>query len=305
MSVLARWAWQALARQRLWWGNASLLAVYFLAVRFALDTDIPQARLSALGLTASIALLAWVGNTRRQRTIEDIPTSRIASAAQGYTELKGVAAQFPDSVLPAPLSQTPCVWYRYQIESRDVHGQWRVADHGTSDDSFLLRDDSGSCVIDPDGAEVTTSRKRVWTEGDGRYTEYLLLPGDSLYAIGEFRTLSEPAAAATLSQEVGELLAEWKRDPARLRQRFDADGDGEISLDEWEVARRAARQEVEARARERAASAPLNVLARPRDGRPFLISNLDPARLVWRYRLWALTHLAMFLAACAGFAATL
>lgn len=299
---LAPWLLGRLLAQRAWWGNTGLLALDVAALGLAHDAGGRPAWLAALGFVCASGLAAWAANLRRARLIDDVPTSRIASAAQGYMELQGQARQFPDHLLPARLSQTPCVWYRYQIETRDAGGNWRVEEYGEADDSFLLKDDSGQCIIDPDGAEILTSRRRSWTESDHRYTEWLLLPGDALYAIGEFTTLAHPASPADLKADVGALLAHWKRDPAALRQRFDANGDGEIDLTEWEAARTAARQEVEARERARLAAGPLHLLRKPRDGRPFLLSNLEPERLGRRYRRWAFAHLAVFLAACAGLA---
>lgn len=296
------WALAALAGHRPWWGNATLLALYGLALAIAHDTGSRKAWLGALTAILLTAMAAWAANLRRHRLIEDIPTSRIASAAQGYTELVGRSEQFPDTVLPARLSGRPCVWYRYQIETRDSGGHWQVEAFGTSDDSFLLRDETGVCVIDPEGAEVTTSRRRVWTEGRERFTEWLILPGDPLYAMGEFRTLDHDGLARDTRREVGELLAEWKREPQALLRRFDANGDGKIDLAEWEVARRAAEAEVAARERERASAFALHLMAKPRDGRPYLLSNVEPRRLVRRYRLWSFVHLAAFLGALGGLA---
>jgi len=43
-----------------------------------------------------------------------------------------------------------------------------------------------------------------------------------------------------------------------------------------------------------------HLLHQPRDGRLFLISNIDPAQLSRRYTLWAWLHLAVLLGAVAG-----
>jgi len=62
--------------------------------------------------------------------------------------------------------------------------------HGESSDSFMLYDDSGECVVDPEHAEIVTKHRDQWQEGDYRYTEWKLINSDSLYVIGEFRTQS-------------------------------------------------------------------------------------------------------------------
>lgn len=64
------------------------------------------ARLSAR-LLAVIGLIAWTSTFRRRRAITDTPTSRIASAAQGYVELSGQGRALDDPPLYAPLTQAP------------------------------------------------------------------------------------------------------------------------------------------------------------------------------------------------------
>ena len=198
-----------------------------------------------LGLISAISFFAWVGNQRRSRLILDTPTSRIASAAQGYVELTGRAKQAHDIPLLSKLTLLPCVWYRYIIEQqRSDEKGYDIVEQGTSDDTFLLDDGSGQCFIDPDYAEIITSHKQVWKKGDYRYTEYLLSPLDTLYAIGEFTTLGGPNSDLDFKGDLNALLAEWKRDKTRLQERFDLNKDGQIDPSEWELAVLAAKREV-------------------------------------------------------------
>lgn len=72
-------------------------------------------------LLAVLALVAFSGLFRfyrRVRMIEDTPTSKIRSAAQGYVELQGEAESLPGPATVAPLSQLHCLWYRYRVEAR-------------------------------------------------------------------------------------------------------------------------------------------------------------------------------------------
>lgn len=292
----------SLSHHRAYWGNPTLLVLDGLALAVANDIGSRGAWLGAFAFVCASGLGAWAGNTRRQRLIQDVATSRIASAAQGYVELSGRIARHADEMLLAKLSQTPCVWYRYQIEKKDSDGDWRVEEFGSSDQTFLLSDASGSCVVDPDGAEITTSHKNIWTESSRRYTEYLLLPGDDLYALGEFATLGYDVSPQDFRRDVGELLAEWKVDRAELLRRFDANQDGEIDLTEWGNAREAAQKQVQAQQREQAAGGPVHLLGKPRAKRPFLLSNLGHDGLSQRYRRWAWAHLAVFLSSCGGLA---
>lgn len=204
---------------------------------------------------------------RRARMLEDIPTSRIRSAAQGYVELHGHARMLPGPEIRSPLSLQRCCWWEYKVERRrgtDEGGQrnreWTVVEQNRSDDLFLLVDGTGECVVDPVGARVIPSLSRRWqgnnprplhfpktsswfSFGDYRYTERIVQYGDWLYALGQFQSQTA-ARADDESQDVSHLLADWKRDQRQLLRRFDANGDGRIDMDEWEVARRMAVEQV-------------------------------------------------------------
>ena len=111
--------------------------------------------LVCLAIMAAISILAWMSALGRLRTIRDTPTSKIASAAQGYVELLGSGHPFGEPLL-GQLSRLPCLWYRYKIEQRNSERKWRSMDSGESDDSFILRDETGECVVDPEQAEILT-----------------------------------------------------------------------------------------------------------------------------------------------------
>ena len=257
----------------------------------------PGGWLFVLTLIAAISLLLWTLNFRRSRAISDTPTSRVASAPQGYVELHGDGRMHAGHALNAPLTGDACVWYRYRVEEK-AGKDWRTVERGVSDATFLLDDGTGMAVIDPEWAEVTTSRRRRWTEGRRRYTQWLLKPGERLYAIGEFVTVGGANSRLDHGSDVNALLAEWKADQPALRRRFDLDGNGEIDLKEWELARRAAARDVARRHNEIRSQAGTHVLRKPPDGRLFLLSNLDPDKLARRYALW--TGLQLFIALGAG-----
>jgi hypothetical protein len=276
--------------------NALTSGAHLLLVVVAFQIGIREVWLACLSAVALISFFAWMGNFRRHRLIGDTPTSRVASAAQGYVELQGQAAAHPGTALVSRLTSLPCLWFRYVVEQRSREDKWERLDAGVSGDTFLLRDATGECVIDPEGAEIVTRHKHTWTRGDYRYSEWLLIVGDPLYAIGEFSTSSGATLPLSASQDLGELLAQWKRDRPRLLERFDLDRDGEIDLREWALARAQARRQVAARHEEiRSQTGALNLMRAPRDGRLFLIANLDPERLVRKHKLWGIAHLLIFL----------
>ena len=150
------------------------------------------------------------------------------SAAQGYVEIDGKAALLEGPTIVAPLTGKPCAWYSYKIEEHRQGKNSRRATHesGLSDELFLLVDETGQCIIDPEGASVTPSVKDVWygstsrpskgptsgrsllSNGRYRYTEKRLNTGDSLYAIGLFSTVGGAGSVYDPGSDVRELLKE-------------------------------------------------------------------------------------------------
>lgn len=278
--------------------SAAPLTLFGVAVGLAT----PQALIACCTLAAGISVLAWTSVMRRARAIADTPTSRIAAAAQGYVELRGRGKPLAGVPLISPLSGLPCLWYRYRIERRDGNNRWVYEDGGESEDSFILDDGSAECLVDPEGAEMLVTRKDRWINNGRRYTQWALISSDPIYALGQFATLGTVEIDAGVSERVKDLLADWKRDQPRLIERFDSNGDGQIDVAEWAAARAAAKGEVVRDQREALAHAQVNLLRRPDSGTLYLVSNIDPALLARRYRLWSVFHLALFFVALAAIA---
>jgi hypothetical protein len=83
-----------------------------------------------------------------------------------------------------------------------------------------------------------------------------------------------------------ELLQEWKHDAA-ARERFDLDGNGEISSREWDWAMRLARAQARKELSEAdnsriSGSNTVHLLHRPSGGEPFIISGLPQEALIRR-----------------------
>lgn len=256
------------------------------------------------------------------RLIEDTPTSRVRSAAQGYVELIGTGRRMQGAPVIAPLSKRPCTWWSYTVErrTRDTRDRtrWKVVNRRVSDALFYLEDETGRCIVDPEGADVLPTASDTWVGdtplpvagppahrgfrgfgSDYRYRESRMHDGDPLYAIGWFRTENNIQPGA-VDEEVAALLRQWKRNPATLMQRFDSDADGTLTLPEWERAREAAHEQVMAERRQVAAEPGIHVLELPRDGRPLLLAAGDAEKLARRYRWHAVAGLIAFLAAVAA-----
>lgn len=264
-------------------------------------------------LTAAATIYAvyyFFISLRRDRFAADTPVAHIRSAAQGYVHLEGRAGPPPEGPIVAPLSGLPCVWWDYRIERRESTGngrhQWRAIDRAASVAPFSLRDADGECLVGPVGADVTPTSHETWygdsprpaclpgLEGRGwspereyRYTERVICPEAQLTVLGELRSHS---AVESLEREVGKVVIGWKQDQAALLARFDRNHDGELDAGEWEAARAAAREQVEASLGSREAR--VSVVGQTTHGEPFLIAPLDGKRLVDREKHRAALALA-------------
>lgn len=258
--------------------------------------------LLSLSLVGLMSFIAWLANFRRYRTVSDTPTSRIASAPQGYVEIIGQGRQPPGEKLISRISGMPCLWYRYLIE-RKRGDRWEYVDSGVSHETFGIDDGSGSLLVDPEGAEIRTSRRSVVTEGGYRKTEWSLLEGETIYVLGEHVTLGGPNVTLDRQADLGTLLAEWKKDKPQLLARFDDNRDGEIDLDEWEHVRAAGSEEVDRMHLKTRLGDSIQLIRKPRHGRPFLIANQDVRAVGNHYRRWSWLHLAVVLATLTGLVA--
>jgi hypothetical protein len=241
---------------------------------------------------------------RRARIIEDVPTARIRSAHQGYVELEGETKLMEGEPIRSPLRSIVCCWWSYQIHRKGSKGSWNLLEKKSSNDLFLLRDQTGRCIIDPEGAEVTPKKREIWygstkspqtttnTRGAGlfskyRYTEEYLFPEDHLYAIGQFRSLDDHDHQTARGEITRELLREWKHRPEVMKS-FDQDGDGIVDPQEWEQARRAAATQAQREYKEEQERQIPHILSKPSNSQhPFLLSPKPQDKLAQRYRLMA------------------
>ncbi|MGO9804283.1 MAG: GIDE domain-containing protein [Steroidobacteraceae bacterium] len=260
------------------------------------------------GAGALFCLFEFFRRLRRDRLLADTPLVHIRSAAQGYVKVAGSVQPAGPAPTAAPLSSRACVWWDFKVaeQHRDSRGrsEWRTVESATSVELFVLADDDAQCLVGPVKAEVTPSRVNTWygnesrpmggpppvntalLMGPYRYTESLLEVRTQVCVVGELRSHSE---TGDLAAALAAKLHEWKQDPQRLLERFDADHDGQLNAAEWEAARNAAAKECEA---QKLASdiARVSVISEPADGRPFLISPRGPVgmekrewRMAWLY----------------------
>lgn len=258
-----------------------------------------------------------------KRIIEDTPTSKIRSAAQGYLELIGHGHLMEGQPITSPLTGTSCTWYDFKVEEHRQSGKnskWVTIRKGISDELFLIKDETGQCIIDPEGAQVTVSNKSVWygsstnpmagparTKKSGffsfslvgrryRYTEKLLHPGESLYAIGLYKTVGGAGSHFDVKEDVRELVREWKADTEALMKRFDTNNDGEIDLNEWQKVRDEALNQVMQKHSEEKTMPPVHLMNKTNDRRrPFILSALPQDDLTRRLHIYSVLSISSFI----------
>ena len=275
------------------------------------------------GLSSVMAL--WLlylmfSRQRMARLIEDTPTSKIRSAAQGLVELVGQVEAGGYAPLLSPLAGRPCLWYRFTVEELQRRGrntEWRTVERGSSDRPILLRDETGSCWIQPAAAEVHPRQRRRW-EGNRRwplgnvvqtgvlgallarryrYTEEWLQEGDPLYALGWFESRGGGREATDAQSVARQIISSWKADYPTLLARFDRNADGQLDPVEWERVRAAAAREAQQQIR-RAGEAPaVHMLVKPpHKNLPFLLSDHheeDLSRRLRRQSGWSLAGMLL------------
>lgn len=286
---------------------------------------------AGLGLViGGAAFVHGLRNFWMLRIVVDTPTAKIRSAAQGYVELFGFA-RVRHQPLIAPLTKTPCVWYRYQVQEErgSRRGKsWRVVETGQSEHPFVIDDGTGECLVDAEGAMLDLRHRRVWQERGPadrfgsrqnpgsplwsllsfertyRLTEERIHADDPVYLLGRFETPRR--GAAERRRLASQLLRQWKQNPERMRQ-FDRNGDGQIDLQDWEAVRARAWQLAGEAEGHLSTQAPLPRLGKTGVlGQPFVISTLGEealaARLRWRTGLALVATLGLGVTAASAIA---
>lgn len=249
-----------------------------------------------LSISILLSLFAALFNYWRLLKITEAPTSTIAGAAQGYIELYGVAST--TKLLKTPYQDIPCVWYRASVYANrydeDGKRETRLLNYTESGDIFQLSDDSGSCLVNPKGAEVIYMQQRTQFKNDHRYVEEYLPAGKPLYLLGYLDTRHNFGTEDAIKRDTGALLNTWKSNKVSMHMRFDLNRDGQVDMQEWEFARDEARREVERRHQVKMDDG-IYTLAKPPGNKLFLISALPPQVLRNRYQMWSFVHLVLLM----------
>lgn len=134
---------------------------------------------------------------KKKRAIEDIPTSLIRSASQGYTEITGKLMNLDELILTSPLLKKKCLWYRSKIYKWDKVGDkraWRLESQRTSSKVTLpVNDGTGVCFLMANKAEVHAPIKR-W-HGDSKEVD----PEDESISVSTHNPIDQPRSNLTFN----------------------------------------------------------------------------------------------------------
>lgn len=243
-------------------------------------TDNLALRLAGLVVAAILAVWAALCAKRLRIYIKDTPRSKIGSAAQGFVELQGKCEFYGNRTTQGFLHGPPCVWHRYTIGNAEA----QTSHSGNSDLPFVIRDETGTCVVNPSGAKIISSGKRSWYKNGKYYRTRYIRHGAQLYVIGELRTNCNSQASYNERAELANVLKTWKRDQSWMLAEFDLDNDGEIDAKEWEQARARAAQIASDKFESRRIERVENAIKKPSNGLPMLISDQHPDKLALKFR---------------------
>jgi hypothetical protein len=150
-----------------------------------------------------------------KRLIQNTPTSKIRSMAIGPVEINGEVVPPKGEILKSPFSVSDCVYYRYTIEEYRRSGKssrWVTVKKGEERIKFYVRDDTGTVLINSQGAEMDIPKDNEYDssflrhppqavenflssiglrsegflgfEKKMRFREYFLAPKDNIYVFG-------------------------------------------------------------------------------------------------------------------------
>jgi hypothetical protein len=178
-------------------------------------------------VTWFLAGAAWFAigfrHYRHRLTIRDTPSARIGAAAIGLIEVSGsVRSDAPDT---APISGTPCVYWRVTIEVKRDEGSSSVSRTSTPR-CFEIEDATGRVLIWPWASDLIVTKSQRWEgaaatnlatqvqgstlqdamprPGDGRpiVTEQRIEIGATVYVIGELSERSRVTKAQTFGERI-------------------------------------------------------------------------------------------------------
>ncbi len=118
----------------------------------------------------------------KRRAVSRTPTSKIRSAAVGLCEFFGRAKPNHGTIL-SPISETPCLYYYYEIEEYRKSGKssrWVRIQTGKSAEPFFVEDQTGRILVLPSGATLVAHE-------DEQFKLHTFMSGDEAFRAALYR----------------------------------------------------------------------------------------------------------------------
>ncbi len=235
-----------------WFGSTGGLTLGLIIAALEIDTSHTLRKLLARAFASgavsicAAALMFWYAFyfLRIKRQIENTPTSRVRSIAMGMVEVKGRALR--KYALVSPITHIACAYYRLTRYRRGKNNTWEIASVSSSHHvPFYLEDDTGRVEVDPSACRVSAGSRQegmpgqvglfhVDADSQEKWVEEIIVEGTLLYVLGYAEV--KKASGPTLVERKQLALRELKQNP-HLLKKYDTNGDGHISADEWDAAR--------------------------------------------------------------------
>ncbi|MCB0959917.1 MAG: LemA family protein [Acidimicrobiales bacterium] len=235
-------------------------------------------------LGAVLSLGAW----RKKWTIDDTPTSTCRGVFVGRNEVVGTAQPLYEP-LRSPFTQTPCVWFSWELEQYRKQGddhEWVTIEKRQTAAPFWLVDDTGRVLVRPRRASLEPVRSLQEGLGDRFAPPYSRWQLRQWVLIGEDATERQQSLADASFSEPPQTRSGW----------FSSTPDTASPISALSGRNRVTEQVI-------AVDAPLYLLgtARPRpdgpgleltgdDGEDLLVSTKSEAQVAssnaWAARLW-------------------
>lgn len=211
-----------------------------------------------------LALILWlmtmsaIGSRRKQRLIQNIPTSKTAGVFIGLVEVKGTAEC--EAPITSELAKARCVHFSYSVDEHwrrtvtesytDSQGNrktrtrtesgWKTIESGGEQIPFYLKDDTGLLRILPDGAKIEpapiyheTARRSdplYYSRGHHfavsnsthkrRFSEKAIPLHQPLYIIGQSRERDDIAAAEIAHDDIEKMFLISTRSEEKIQKSY-------------------------------------------------------------------------------------
>jgi hypothetical protein len=131
-----------------------------------------------------------------QHAFETAAVAGSDSDVNRYVKMTGIVQTLTSVVIREPLLNQPCAWFSIRVDKYRIFNtgirQFRSIGSRHSVAPFLLINETGSYLIDPERARMYVPFKREHWEGRHRAKMASIGAGDRLTAIGEVQRLDPP-----------------------------------------------------------------------------------------------------------------